>query len=152
MGSGSLGRLELAVALGAVLPTDHAVPMSAGMGTLGVTSFPTRVQVGWKVAVAPRLTLVAAAGGGLELVVAETHGLAMTRRSTALEPTLEAGLRAVLALTQSVWIDLQAFQGLDVRPEEFQVVDPNMHIEIVSVTPRAYTRLGVDFGVFLGKN
>jgi hypothetical protein len=151
-GAVRVGRLDLAASVGAALPTDQGVSMSGGLGTLRTAAFPARVQIGWAVPLGARLTLVPAAGGGFDLVRAETHGIDMTRRSAAVEPTLEGGLRAVLALTRRVWIDLQAFQGVDVRPEQFTVVVPNKGVETLSVTPRAYTRLGVDFGVFLGKN
>jgi len=146
-----VGRLDLSAAVGADLPSDEPVPLSTGQGKLHLQTFPARVAVGWTVPVGRRLALVPAVGGGFDFVLAETQRIDVTRRSTALEPTLEAGLRAVVALTQRVWIDLQAFQGIDVRPEQFQVMLPNTK-ENVFLTPRAYTRLGVDFGVFLGKN
>jgi len=57
----------------------------------------------------------------------------------------------MLTVTQRVWIDVQAFQGIDIRPEEFLVMGTTGE-ETVLMTPRAYTRLGVDFGVYLGKN
>ena len=125
--------------------------MSSGKGTLQLRVLPARVAVGWTFPVGRRLTFVPALGGGLDLVLAQTRGIDMTRRSAAVEPTVEAGFRAVEALTQRVWIDLQAFQGIDVRPEQFTVMGPPGP-ETVFVTPRAYTRVGVDFGVFLGKN
>ena len=150
-GAVRLRRLDLAVTLGASLPADEAVPMSSAKGTLRLRVFPARVAVGWTFPVGRRLQLVPALGGGLDLVLAETRGIDMTRRSAAVEPTIEAGLRVVAALTRRVWIDLQAFQGIDVRPEQFTVMGASA-TETVFVTPRAYTRLGVDFGVFLGKN
>jgi hypothetical protein len=55
-------------------------------------------------------------------------------------------------MTQHVWIDLQAFQGIDLRPEQFTVTVGASAPETVFMTPRTYTRLGVDFGVYLGKN
>jgi hypothetical protein len=89
----------------------------------------------------------------LDVVLAETRGIDQTARTLAIEPTVEAGLRVVLAMTRRIWISLQAFQGIDVRPEEFTVSEPPAGpTETVFVTPRTYTRLGVDFGVFLGKN
>jgi hypothetical protein len=150
-----VGRLEVAAQSGVGLPVDESVPMSAGLGTLTLRALPTRVWLGWTFPVRRRVALVPAVGGGFDVVLAETHGIDMMRRSTALEPVLEAGLRAVLALTRRVWIDLQAFQGIDVRPEQFTVNEPNTGgtaMETIFVTPRAYTRLGVDFGVYLGKN
>jgi hypothetical protein len=148
-----LGRLDLAAALGADLPEDEPVPLSSGQGTLRLRTFPARAAMGWTFPIGARLALVPAMGAGVDFVMAETRGIDMTRRSTAVEPTLEAGLRVVAALTHRVWIDLQAFQGIDVRPEQFTVMDPNTLQNVnVFLTPRAYTRLGVDFGVFLGKN
>jgi hypothetical protein len=146
-----LGHLDLAAALGAALPEDEAVPLSASRGTLHLLTFPARVWAGWSLPIGRRFAVVPAVGVGVDFVVANTGRIDMTRRSTALEPTLEAGFRAFAALTQRVWIDLQAFQGIDVRPEQFTVMLPNGP-ENVFVTPRAYARLGVDFGVFLGKN
>ena len=62
-------------------------------------------------------------------------------------------MRAVAALTHRVWIDLQAFEGIDVRPEQFTInVVGTDASETVFTTPRAYTRVAVDFGVYLGKN
>jgi hypothetical protein len=147
-----LGRLDLAATAGAALPQDQGVPMSAGKGSLRIETFPARLAFGWTFWLAPRLTLVPALGGGLDLVLAETRGINITRRSAAVEPTLEAGFRAMVTVTQRVWIDLQAFQGIDIRPEEFLVGMGSAGEEIVLMTPRAYTRLGLDFGVYLGKN
>ncbi len=124
--------------------------MSSGKGTLTLTAFPLRLAAGWKVPLGDALTLVPALAGGFDLVVAETHGIDVTRRSTAVEPTVEVGARLVAILTQRIWIDLQAFQGIDVRPEQFTVMGAAP--ETVFMTPRTYTRVGVDFGVSLGKN
>ncbi|HVU50850.1 MAG TPA: hypothetical protein VHL80_09195 [Polyangia bacterium] len=151
-GAARVGRLDLAATLGADLPEDEPIPLSSGKGTLRLRTFPARVAVGWTFPVGRRLSLSPAVGGGFDFVLAETRGIDMTRRSRAIEPTMEAGLRAVAALTRRVWIDLQAFQGIDVRPEQFTVMLPNSTKENVFLTPRAYTRVGVDFGVFLGKN
>jgi hypothetical protein len=150
-GAVRLGRLDLAATAGAALPQDEAVPMSAGKGSLRLWTFPARLTFGWTFWLGPRLALVPALGGGFDLVLAETRGIDMTRRSAAVEPTVEAGLRAMMTVTQRVWIDLQAFQGIDVRPEEFLVMGTAGE-ETVLMTPRAYTRLGIDFGVYLGKN
>jgi hypothetical protein len=150
-GAVRLGRIDVAATVGATLPQDEGVPMSAGKGSLLLRTFPARLTFGWTLWLGPRLALVPALGGGFDLVLAETRGIDLTRRSTAVEPTLEAGVRAMLTVTQRVWIDVQAFQGIDIRPEEFLVMGTTGE-ETVLMTPRAYTRLGVDFGVYLGKN
>jgi hypothetical protein len=125
--------------------------MSEGKGTLALRTFPARLAVGWTLPLGSRLAFVPSLAGGLDVVLAGTRGIQLTQRSAAVEPTVEIGMRALATLTQRVWIDLQAFQGLDVRPEEFLVKAPNGD-ERVFMTPRFYTRLGVDFGVYLGKN
>jgi hypothetical protein len=150
-GAARVGHLDFTATLGASTANDETVPMSSSRGTLRLRVFPARLAAGWTFPVGRRLALLPALGAGFDFVMAETRGIDMPRRSTQLEPTLELGLRAVAAMTQRVWIDIQAFQGIDVRPEQFTVMLPTGP-ETVLVTPRAYTRLGVDFGVFLGKN
>jgi hypothetical protein len=149
-GAVRIGRLDVAVTLGAGTSQVEDVPMSAGMGTLRLRTFPARLTLGWAFRLGKRLALVPAVGAGVDFVLAETQNLAVTRRSQELEPTVEAGLRAIMTLTQRTWIDVQAFQGIDVRPEDFLVMAAAE--ERVFMTPRAYTRLGIDFGVYLGKN
>jgi hypothetical protein len=150
-GAVRIGRLEIGALAGGGLSADQSVPMSAGKGTLTLRMLPARLSLGWPLALGRRLALVPALAGGFDLVIAETHGIDMTRRSSALEPIVEAGVRAVLALTRRVWVDLQAFQGVDIRPEQFTVQEPGGDATVF-VTPRTYTRLGVDFGVYFGKN
>ncbi|HEX4406400.1 MAG TPA: hypothetical protein VH560_16290, partial [Polyangia bacterium] len=89
---------------------------------------------------------------GLDVVLAQTQGIDKTRRSAAVEPTVEAGATVLVTLTRRIWIDAHAFQGLDVRPEEFEITSASGQATNAFMTPRVYTRLGVDFGVFLGKN
>ena len=125
--------------------------MSEGTGTLTVRAFPARLAVGWPLPLSERVTLIPMFGGGVDLVLGETRGIDTTRRSTAIEPILEGGVRAVFALTRRVWLDAHGVEGIDLRPEEF-IVDLPSGPERVLLTPRAYTRFGVDFGVFLGKN
>jgi hypothetical protein len=151
-GAERVGPVDVTATLGAALPEDQGIPTSAGKGTLRLRTFPARLALGFAVRVGRRLALVPAVAGGFDLVLAESRGIEMTRRSTAIEPTLEAGLRAVTAVTQRIWIDLQAFQGIDVRPEDFRVTDSMGTDRNVLLTPRTYTRVGVDFGVYLGKN
>jgi hypothetical protein len=145
-----LGRVDVSAVAGLALPVDEGVPMSSGKGTLTLRAFPVRLAVGWNLPLGASFTLIPALAGGLDLVLAETHGIDVTRRSIALEPTVEAGARLAAALTRRIWIDLQAFQGIDVRPEQFTVMGSTP--ETVFMTPRTYTRVGVDFGVYLGKN
>jgi hypothetical protein len=144
--------LELAASVAAGLPVDQPVPMSDGTGTLKLTTFPARLSVGWALPVGARASVVPAVAGGLDLVLAGTTGIDKTRRSAAVEPTIEAGATALLAVTRRIWADLHVFQGIDVRPEEFQVTNAAGQMTTLFMTPRSYTRLGVDFGVFLGKN
>jgi hypothetical protein len=146
-----LGHVELAATMAAAWAVAQDVPMSTGKGTLTLRSFPARLAVGWPLPLGERVTVIPTLGGGIDVVLAETRGIDVTRRSAAVEPTLEGGVRAVAAITRRVWIDVHAFQGIDLRPEEFIVTLPSGP-ERVLLTPRAYTRLGVDFGVFLGKN
>jgi hypothetical protein len=147
------GRLDVGAAAGVALSVTESVPMSATKGTLTLRTFPARLAIGWIVPVGARLSLLPGVGGGFDVVLAETRGIDTTRRSTALEPTLEVGMRAVAAVTHRVWIDLQAFEGIDVRPEQFSInIVGSSASETVFTTPRTYTRVGVDFGVYLGKN
>jgi hypothetical protein len=147
------GRLDVAAAGGVALSVTETVPMSATKGTLTLRTYPARLAIGWTVPLGADLSLLPSIGGGVDVVVAETRGIDTTRRSTALEPTLEVGVRAVEALTHRVWIDLQAFEGIDVRPEQFSInIVGSGASETVFTTPRAYTRVAVDFGVYLGKN
>jgi hypothetical protein len=146
-----LRHVEVAALVAVALPEDEGVPMSSGQGTLRLRVFPARVSIGWILPLGRRLTLIPALGGGADVVLAETRGIDKTRHSTAVEPTVEAGVRAVAALTRRVWIELEAFQGVDIRPEQFTVMGTTGP-ETVFMTPRSYTRVGVDFGVFLGKN
>jgi hypothetical protein len=147
------GQLELCASLGATFPIDQPIPMAAAAATFSRTAVSARVALGWTLPLSPRVALVPAVGAGLDLVLAETRGIGETRRSSALEPSAEAGLLARLALTQRAWIAVHAFQGLDLRPEVFYVTTgaPPQTVTLF-VTPRTYTRIGVDFGVFLGKN
>jgi hypothetical protein len=150
-GATRVGHLDVGVALGAGFAEDEPIPAAGPGGTLRLRTFPARLGVAWALPAGRRFTLLPTLGAGFDFVLAETRGIDMTRRSTDLEPTLEAGLRVVAALTHRVWIDLQAFQGINLRPEQFTVMLPTGP-ENVFLTPRAYARLGVDFGVFLGKN
>lgn len=147
-----LRHVDLSALVGAALPTDEPVPMSGGKGTLRLRVFPARLSLGWTFRLGPRLALVPAVGGGVDLVLAETRGIDVVRRSSAVEPMVEAGLRVVVTMTRRVWIDLQAFQGIDLRPEQFTVTGSLNQPQVVLTTPRVYTRLGVDFGIYLGKN
>jgi hypothetical protein len=142
-------HVELGVALAVGLPADQAVPMSDG--TLTLMTYPARVTAGWALPLSARVSLIPALAGGVDVVQAETRGIDKTRRSTALEPSAEMGVTALWALTQRVWVELHTFQGVDIRPEEFQVTSSAGQLTNVFMTPRVYTRLGVDFGVFLGK-
>jgi hypothetical protein len=145
-----LRHLELGGSLAVGLSGDQAVPMSDG--TLTLMTYPARVSAGWALPLSARVSLIPAVAGGVDVVQAETRGIDKTRRSTALEPSAEIGVTALWAVTQRVWVELHTFGGVDIRPEEFQVTGSTGQLTDVFMTPRVYTRLGVDFGVFLGKN
>lgn len=146
-----VGRLELAASVGVGLPHEQTVPGAPTSASVTWMAVPARLSVGWALDLG-RLTLIPAAGAGLDVVLARSQGLGQTRRSSAVEPTLEAGLAAVVSLTRRVWIGARAFQGIDLRPEEFFVTAGSPpQSQTLFVTPRVYTRLGVDFGIHLGK-
>ncbi|HVR03549.1 MAG TPA: hypothetical protein VMT47_15535, partial [Polyangia bacterium] len=153
-GAVRFGHLDVAASAGADLPADEAVPKSGGHGSLDLRIFPARLALGWTIPLDARFALVPALGTGVDVVLAETRGIIVTRRSTAVEPVVEAGVRARATLTRLLWLDLHAFGGLDLRPEQFIVFTNPMGTsapETVFMTPRVYTRIGVDFGVYLGK-
>ena len=153
-GAVRFGHLDVAATAGADLPVDEGVAKSSGQGSLHLRVFPVRLALGWMVPLGARLALVPALAAGLDVVLAETRGIVVTRRSMAVEPVVEAGVRARAALTPRLWIDLHAFGGLDLRPEQFIVFTSPTGTsgpETVLMTPRVYTRIGVDFGVYLGK-
>jgi hypothetical protein len=152
----SVGPIELAASVGVGLPHDQAVPAPPGStamaGTFTWMNVPVRLVAGWTLPLGRRLVLAPSVGGGLDLIFARTTGIGQTRRSSAPEPVAEAGVSAILQLTRRVWIDLRAFQGIDLRPEEFVVsTGANPPEQRLFMTPRTYTRLGVDFGISLGK-
>jgi hypothetical protein len=151
------GPVELTASAGLGLPNDQTVAAlpgsaSATAGTFTWMSVPIRVTAGWAIPVGGRLVLAPSLGSGIDLIFAETKGTNQTRRSSAAEPVVEAGVSAILQLTRRVWIDARAFQGIDLRPEEFVVsTGGNPPERRLFMTPRTYTRLGVDFGISLGK-
>ncbi len=145
-------HLEIAISAAFGLPGQQSLPAADGPGTLKLTTYPARLAIGWALPLGARLSLVPAVIAGLDVVRAETQGIDKTRRSAAVEPTLEAGATALVTLTRRIWIDAHAFQGLDVRPEEFEITGASGQPTNAFMTPRVYTRIGVDFGVFLGKN
>jgi hypothetical protein len=150
----SLGPLELSLSAGFGLPREQPVPATAPAtsGTFTWMTVPVRASAGWALPVGRRLVVAPALGAGVDLVLASTSGIGATRRSSALEPVLEGGVSATLQLTRRVWIGLRAFQGIDLRPEEFVVsTGGNPAEQRLFMTPRAYTRLGLDFGISLGK-
>jgi hypothetical protein len=90
--------------------------------------------------------------GGADVVLAQTRGIGATRRSSAVEPVVEAGLAFRAALTRRFWFDIQVFQGIDLRPEEFYVTDPMTQRSVtILMTPRTYTRMGANLGFCFGK-
>jgi hypothetical protein len=146
-----LGALELGASIGATWPVHRAIPMSDGAGSFTLLAFPLRVSLGVPLALGDHLTVVPAVAAGIDLVLAETKGIGATRRSSAAEPVVEAGLAFRVALTRRIWIDLQAFQGLDLRPEEFFVTDLTTSRPVtIMMTPRTYTRVGANFGFCFG--
>jgi hypothetical protein len=152
----SLGPIDLGASVSLGLPRDQAVPPIPGTtmagGTFSWMDVPIRVTAGWALPLGRRVVLLPTVGAGADLVLARTTGIGQTRRSLAVEPVVEGGAAAVFQLTRRVWIGLRAMQGVDLRPEEFFVTTggtpPNVTL---FMTPRTYTRLGVDFGVSLGK-
>jgi hypothetical protein len=146
------GHLDVSALVGVALLVTEDVPMTSGHGSLTLRTIPARLALGWTVPVAARLALLPSVAGGLDVVRAETHGIGVGGRSSAAEPMAEAGLRLLAQLTRRVWIDAFAFQGLTIRPETFWVTDAQMAEIPIFTTPRVYTRVGVDFGVYLGKN
>jgi hypothetical protein len=149
MGALLLGRLELAASVGAAWPARRTIPMTAGAGALTLLAFPARIAAGWVLPIADDLSVVPTVATGFDLIMAETRGIGLTRRSSALEPIIEAGGALRARLTRHIWIDVQAFQGLDLRPEEFYVTDPMTQRSLtLLVTPRIYTRVRLNFGVF----
>jgi hypothetical protein len=147
-----IGHLDLSASVAFTIPISETVPMSTGRGTLTLWALPVRLAIGWALPLRPRLSLAPTVAAGADLTLARTRGIGLTRQSADAEPVVEGGLRATLALTQRVWIDLQAFQGIDLRPEVFYVSTAPPGTETLLMTPRTYTRVGIDFGVFLGKN
>jgi hypothetical protein len=151
-GAVRFGHLDVSALVGvALLVTEH-VPMTAGQGSLSLRTIPVRGILGWTVPIGTRLALVPSVAGGVDIVRAETHGIDLGGRSSAAEPMAEGGLRLLAQLTRRVWIDAFAFQGLTIRPETFSVKDAKMDDIPIFTTPRVYTRVGVDFGIYLGKN
>jgi hypothetical protein len=129
--------------------------MTGGAGTFTFQSLATRVALGWVVPLGDQVSVVPAIGGGVDFARAKTQGIGVTRRSSGLEPTLEAGASATWLATRHFWLGAHVFQGLDLRPEEFFVTidaDTNPTPLTLAMTPRAYVRAGVDFGIYLGKN
>jgi hypothetical protein len=149
------GRLSLAAAAAYTLPRVDAVAMTAGAGTFTFQAWTARLAVGWVVTLplAARVFLVPAVAGGADLIAAKTQGIGVTRRSSALEPTVEVGASASWLVTRQLWLGVHAFQGFDLRPEEFYVTtDASPTPLTLAMTPRAYFRAGLDFGIYLGKN
>jgi hypothetical protein len=146
------GQLDVSALVGVALLTTEDVPMTSGQGALRLRTIPVRGTLGWTVPIGARLALVPSVAGGVDVVRAETHGIDQGGRSSAAEPMAEAGLRLLAQLTRRVWIDAFAFQGLAIRPETFSVKDAKMVDIPIFTTPRVYTRVGVDFGIYLGKN
>jgi hypothetical protein len=151
-GGARLGHLDVSATFGIGLPVDESVPMSSGAGTFRLWSLPFRLAAGWAIPLDGHLTVTPAIAGGADIVFGQTRGIGQTRQSTALEPAIEGGGTVRWAVTQRVWIDAHVFQGIDLRPEEFFVATSPTSSLTVLMTPRTYTRMGVDFGVFLGKN
>jgi hypothetical protein len=148
-----LGPVEVLLSAGVGLPHADTVPTAPGPGgRFTWMAVPVRLAAGWALPLGRRLVLVPSLGGGLDLVLAKTTGIGQTRRSSALEPVVEGGVSAILRLTRRIWIDLRAFQGIDLRPEDFYVTTGGTPPSVtLFMTPRTYTRIGVDFGVYLGK-
>jgi hypothetical protein len=148
-----LGRLSLAASAAYALPRVDAVPMTSGAGTFTFQSLATRVAVGWVLLLGARGSVVPAIGGGVDVIQAKTQGIGVTRHSSALEPTVEAGASATWLVTRHFWLGAHAFGGFDLRPEEFYVTTPASPTPLIlAMTPRAYVRASVDFGIYLGKN
>jgi hypothetical protein len=147
-----LEHLDVSASFAFGLPVDESIPMSSGTGTFRLWSLPFRLAVGWALPFGAHASLTPAVAGGADIVFGGTRGIGQTRQSSALEPTIEAGATARMALTRRVWIDLHAFQGIDLRPEEFSVNTASSGTVTLLMTPRTYTRIGLNFGVFLGKN
>jgi hypothetical protein len=151
----ALGPVELTATAGIGLPHDEIVrgaPGAASAGSFSWMDVPVRVAAGWAVPLGQRVVLAPTLGAGLDLVLAKTSGIGQTRRTSAIEPVVEGGVSAVLQLTRRIWINLRAFQGVDLRPEEFFVTTGGTPPTVtLFMTPRTYTRVGVDFGVSLGK-
>jgi hypothetical protein len=147
-----VGHLDISALVGVSLLATEDVPMTAGQGSLELRTIPARLALGWSVPLGSRLALVPSLAGGVDVVRAQTRGIDEQRRSSQVEPVAEAGLRLLAQLTRRVWIDAFAFQGLDIRPEAFSVNDAKMVAIPIFTTPRVYTRVGVDFGIYLGKN
>ncbi len=145
-------HLEIAASAAVGLSSQQSLPAADSPGILKLTTYPARLAVGWVLPLGARFSLVPAVVAGLDVVLAETQGIDKTRRSAAVEPTLEVGGTALMTLTRRAWIDAHAFQGLDVRPEEFEITGASGQMTNAFMTPRVYARIGVDFGVFLGKN
>ena len=144
--------MDISASIALALPWSTTIPMSSGGGTFTYWAFPARLAAGWVFPMGGRLTVAPTLAAGIDVVRAQTRGIGLTRQSIATEPTVEAGLRADLALTRRTWIDLQAFQGVDLRPEVFYVTGAALASETLLMTPRTYTRLSLNFGVFLGKS
>jgi len=147
-----LEHLDLSATVAITIPVSETIAMSTGRGTFTLWALPARVAAGWAFPLGSRASVAPTVAGGADLVLARTKGIGQTRQSTAAEPVVEGGFRASLALTRRVWVDLQAFQGIDLRPEVFYVNNTAPTGETLLMTPRTYTRVGVDFGIFIGKN
>jgi hypothetical protein len=151
-GAARIGPLEVSASVAATLAIRRTIPMSGGAGSFTLLSFPARLTIGWPIALGAPLTLVPAVAGGADVVLAQTRGIGATRRSSAVEPVAEAGLAFRAALTRRFWFDIQVFQGIDLRPEEFYVTDPMTQRSVtILMTPRTYSRIGANFGFCFGK-
>jgi hypothetical protein len=151
------GRLSVAASASYTLPRIDAVAMTGGAGTFTFQSWAARFAVGWVIPISwplpARVSVVPAVGVGADLIAAKTQGIGVTRRSSALEPAIEVGASAIWLVTRSLWLGVHAFQGFDLRPEEFYVTtDASPTPLTLAMTPRAYVRAGLDFGIYLGKN
>ncbi len=148
-----LGPFSVAASAAYALPRDAAVAMTGGAGTFTFDAAAARLAVGWVIPLPAHVSLVPAVAGGADLIQAKTQGIGVTRRSSALEPTVEVGGSATWLATRQLWLGVHVFQGFDLRPEEFYVTTDASPTPLTLVmTPRAYVRAGLDFGIYLGKN
>jgi hypothetical protein len=135
------------------VPRSTSIAMSAGAGEFTFSAVSGRLALGRVVPVGPGLALVPALGGGVDVVLAHTTGIDRTRKSSAVEPVVEAGASLFWLPTAHFWLGARLQGGLDLRPEEFFVTtDASPTPVTLLMTPRGYVRVGVDFGVSFGKN